>query len=195
MLRLSPTQSIGYWDLARVTAGREDAPELIDRCWQYLEERNTNEFRVVSLDRTGVKRTKAELVAAHVQTEIASRGGISSLQRRLADAEATIDRLLAFVPVRSGDLGRERLDMIVQELLATVARELHGVSRTTVQVVDESDPETTACHRMMLTVDWDVDNDPIGLASAVTLLHQRFAQLITPAEFPSINLLVETSGL
>jgi hypothetical protein len=190
VLRLTDDKTISYWDIKR-TPGRDDPPHLIDTCWRYLDERTTGENRIPTSDPQSDRKIRSEIATAHLQAGFGSRGAITSLQKRLADAETTIDRLLAFVPTRARDLATQRLNEITKHLLDRAAQLFPDSNRTFVQIQEESDPDTPACHRLQLSIDVDVSKDPTTFAHGVTSLHRALVEVTTPQELSSLRLLVE----
>ncbi len=87
----------GTWlreeDLAAAIPGREDSPRLIAECIEYLRLRHRRIRAEQGID----ERTRNAIFHAHVQRAAASPR-MRELEQQVAQQEATINRLLAFVP-------------------------------------------------------------------------------------------------
>lgn len=182
-------------DLAKSPFGRDDPPELIEQCGDYLSQRTTGEHAAIDLSSTADRKTKAALVSAQVQASVQARLPTRDLERRLALAEATIDRLLAFVPARAKEIRDTRLDAIVEELSAKAAELLPGSRRVRVSVTPEADVDSAACHRIIVSLVVPTTLDANRFAGASTELHRWLAAATDVDEYKAIRLLIEPEPL
>jgi hypothetical protein len=191
MLPVSPDRHISQWDLARPFAGRQDEPELVDICWRYLVERQDRELRPEESEQSQ-RRANAEVVSARILAAAKSSVSTAELSRRLGDAEATIDRLLAFVPTRSALIGSDRL----RELSLAVAKSLETVlpkiRRIESSISPETEVDTDACHRIAILVLHDslAEADEM-FAKAEIAAHRALAVNSNQAELQSVRLIVD----
>jgi hypothetical protein len=177
-------------DILAPIPGREDPESMIEAAKRYLLRAEiTGVHRVHSESRA--KRAQARVAASIVQQSASRvRKPDGALEQQLADAHATIDRLLAFVPSRAPGISKERIYQIASALIAAT-RELIPVSEPIALVGPEEDPESEARDRIAIHFKVPADYELGDLSNAIFRIHRRLAELTTPMEHRAIHLSVE----
>lgn len=196
MTRVLRSNWLRYKDFANARLGRpDDPPELVDRCWRYLTEEHTGQFRAVTrpLSSSAAHRVQADLLAERVRR--AATGyppARSDTERQLAAATATIDRLLAFVPPRAAEIPPERLSEIAKSVIRTARVEFVHAKSVLLLLDGETDTDTEASCRMSVTVEVPPQHaNPEELARAVRATHASLTNTSSRAEYAAIRLIVE----
>lgn len=191
MLRASKDHWVRESDLVESPLGREDSAELIEQCLDYFAERSTGEYPVVKLSPATDRKTKDELLSAHVQSSIRHRLASGDLRRLLAEAHATIDRLLAFVPGRAQELEESRVDDLATQLAVKASELIPSAKLLRATVAPETDVDSMACHRIVLTLAVPETLDPLSFATATAELHRWLADNSPTDEYQAVRLIVE----
>lgn len=185
MIKASSDHWVSRHDIARTIPGRDDSPEMIERCWEYLVERSS--------PTSGLGYTEAarsEVVAAKVRSSARGSASPHGVEERLAAQQETIDRLLAFVPKRSHFIEPNRLLEIMARLGMEAAELLPGSNPAVVEE-PEADSDTPAFHRIAVTLSTPTDRDILDVARSILKLHKLVAEITSPDEFAAIRLTVD----
>jgi len=176
-------------DFEGAVLGRDDPPELSDECWGYLEDWEIHARQLIPPpDRA--QRATAELIAARVRSATGTHAAERELRRTVERQQATINRLLAFVPTRSGSLQSERLGALISRL-TEVARTSFANEDVQVTAEIEDDDDTTAYHRLIVEVPVSDEFDVSAFATASARLDVFLAEAVTATELQAIRLLIE----
>lgn len=171
-------------DFARPISGREDPDDLIEECWHHLEV-SAEQPHVVGRGRFV---TSSELIAARIHAAAGGGTPVDELRELVVRQQATIDRLLAFVPTRARPLSSARLEWLI-ELLNELCTRLFDNHR--INVTEEDDPESDACHRITIDVAPASEIDPEAFVAATIRLLAEVAGSVSEQEFEAIRILVE----
>lgn len=173
------------WDVARPVWGRDDAADLIAKCVEGIDQHITERHELLRASPDSARRASREIAAARM-----AAGPRLELERKVRDQAAVIDRLLAFVPNRARYLDSDRIQQIVLDL-HHAAEELLGRRSIWSVVMPESDEETYAVHRIVLTIECDPNEDIDVFASGAFRLHKLLATMVPREEYLAIRLVVE----
>ena len=169
--------------------GREDPPELGERCWNYLARHHLREHYIASQE--AARKAGPALAAAKVLRSAGTRTGHSDLEKRLAEQEEVISRLLAFVPTRARPLEPKRMKAIVVDLLEK-AHEVFPKARQIYAITyQETAEDTEACERIVVTVADGLDMEPDAFVAGTMLLHRHLAERLASDEYRAVNLIVD----
>lgn len=182
MIELRPNHWAYPEDLGRSTFGREDPPELVERCISYFSRGGASHRAHKAKGRLISAKTRGRLV----QTK--RKAGSESLREALDEAEATINRLLAFVPRRAPEIPSERLQEIGREVVAK-ARDLFQVDVVPI-VTPETDEDSQAAHRLTVVAP-PGEMEPAEWARRSFVLHRYIAGMLTMPERESLRLSVK----
>jgi hypothetical protein len=167
--------------------GRADTQADVIGCTVYLghrQSRRRGPTHEIAL------KAKSAIATAIVRNSIRPAKSTDS-EQELVEANRTIDRLLAFVPVRAPSVPFERLTAILRELDNIASQSFLGFQRTAITVEPEGERDTTACHRVTVRVFSTSTADARSMAEGIAALHLALAELTTPDELQAITLLVE----
>lgn len=174
-------------DLATPIAGRDDSESVVWGCIRYLRARSRGGVRMVA---AGVdEKARNALVHARVQTAAISPR-VRELERQLIQQEATITRLLAFVPARFGAVHPARLQEIV-ELVKTTAEATFADHRVETRVLDEREAGTEACHRIEVVVHLTFVAAVESLVAAEVALRTKLVEFVSGDELRALRLLID----
>ncbi|MBK6845752.1 MAG: hypothetical protein IPG88_26355 [Gemmatimonadetes bacterium] len=200
MITRSHKRWISRDDFTSSAAAREDEVGLADSCWVYLNTRATGEFEAIEqAPRGDDTRLLADLVAASIQVSVQRRAeefeGRQSrthhLESLLAAANATIDRLLAFVPARAAALPAERLAVLADIVVDSTRARVPGAENVAVTVTPEQDPNVSASHRLGVRFHVPTQTDLSALAQQIQGIFTDLAGQTTGEEFESLRLLID----
>ncbi len=191
----TPSGWIHEEDLTRAEVlDRRDSFELRQACVAYLKSHHTL-TRPKSIGAASDRNVQKALVQASIRRLVGIRARDSALHSLLSQREGvieeqskTIDRLLAYIPARAAPLSDQRLQEIsgyVSDFLTK--RDLSA----NVHVVDETGPDTLACHRLTVMLD-KADIRPISQIEDE--LFDLLAEIAEPEEAPSLNLTVASEA-
>lgn len=172
-------------DLESDPSGREDTAEHKAVCLEYLVDPTASS--PPSEGAALAQRVQAQLVAARVRDATSTR---ADLERRLEQANATIDRLLAFVPARAPQIPEPRLDELVSGLLRSVTANFPSASLVAVVVAQELDRDTEACHKITLKIELPDSVEASAIAAGIQAAHRYFAQAASVNERLAVRLIV-----
>ncbi len=180
-----------YHDIAERIEDREDPPELVDQCWQYI----TGEFAVSSgNDLTVARQAASKIATVQIQASISKSSREIELEESLKAAKSTIDRLLAFVPGRAAAIASARLSDISEAMTREAARLFKQPRPITTMLLEETEHDSAARYRLTLSVDLDAQLDPVAFTEIVRRIHRFMVELTTPEEYQAIRLLVEPTS-
>jgi len=179
----------GLWvhahDLMADIPGREDSMADKVACATYLERRQKGATQQSAL------RAQSALAAALVRNLVVRK---DSDVDQLAAAQQAIDRLLAFVPPRAQAIPAARLEAIVQSVAAATVAAFPDSTGFTALIAEERDPDTDACHRVVLRFQTHDASDPFKVASGVVAIHRALADATAPEEHRAILLVVSAEA-
>ncbi len=196
MIELRPGRWAYADEFALPLQGREDPPEMVAACVDYLQHRFGERGATQSRHRPGDVVVRSALAAARVQASTIAASGVTA--RRLAELaatlvqqQATIDRLLALIPGRVRELAPEELAQVRRRVVAW-ARELFGLHQDpAVDLEAERDPGTEHCHRIVVKVPEGALRDPEEHVQREFELQRRLATELAGDAYRAIQLSVE----
>jgi hypothetical protein len=156
-------------------------------------EHHTGEHRVL-LSTPSPKvdaKVKAEVASAHIQASVQGRHDLGDLAKKLTDAHATIDRLLAFVPAKAIEVDGKRLGELVDGLFGQVEKLVPQARRTAIAVSPDLDNDSLSCHRIHVNIGVPDSLPSEKFVSASIALHDWLARNTTRGELQAIQLIVE----
>jgi hypothetical protein len=109
------------------------------------------------------------------------------------DPEPAADRPRVLVLERADPIPADRLREIAESLLEYAARTFAD-SRVSAVVEPESDEESFACHRIVITADVDAGADPEGFVRDEFSVYRYAAQTLNNSEFQAVRLAVQPSS-
>jgi len=176
--------------------GREDPPDVVQACVDYLERYSRGRAPMSHRQRADDVVVRSALAAARVQASTVAASG--AMARRFAELTATvvqqqttIDHLLAHIPGRMQELPRERLDA-VRVQVAAWAREIFELGAPPdVEVQADRDRGSEACHRIVVHVPTPAEVNPEEYVRREITLHLRLAETLGGDEFRAVQLIVE----
>jgi hypothetical protein len=176
-------------DLNASAFGREDPQSLSDDCWEYLEDWEEHAKQLIPTPERA-QRATAELIAARIRAATGSHAAERELRRTVERQQATINRLLAFVPTRSGAVDTSRLAAIVENI-RTAAETIFHVPQ--IEVTEELEPEddTTAYHRITVEIPVTPEFDVALFFQRTTELDHFVANELSDEEIHAIRVLIE----
>ena len=175
-------------DIVKRIPGREDPPDLAENCWGYLTKNHLVEQQAVS--QAAARKAAPALVAAKVRLATI-RATQSEVERKLAERDAVISRLLAFVPTRAKPIDPARLELIVARLMHRAAKLFPESRQIRASTHEETDEDTEACESIVMTIAQDTEADPEAFVAAVSSLHRFLAEDLSSEEYKAVNLVVE----
>jgi hypothetical protein len=191
---------IGREDFTSSDAARGDDVALARSCWEYLSHRTTGEFEAVRIAPQGNEtRLLADLVAASIQASVQRRASeiearssnVERLESLLASANATIDRLLAFVPSRAAVLSAERMAVLADCLGDITRQRVPNALNVTVTSIPEQDPNSSASHRVTVRFQVAGSPDMTALSEQIRAIFADLVEQTTSDEFEALRLFVD----
>ena len=173
------------WDVARPVWGRDDPADVIARCADGIRHHMTERYDLPPPTRDSAIRASQEIIAAKM-----AAGPRLELERKVREQAIVIDRLLAFVPSRARTLDSDRMQQIVHNL-HEAAEELLGNRSIWSAILPETDEETFAAHRFVLTIECDPAEDMASFAASAFDLHRKLSQIVSRDEYMAIRLVIE----
>lgn len=171
--------------------GREDPPGLGNECWEYLESWEEHAEQLIPTPERA-QRATAELIAARVRAATGPHALDRELRRTVERQQATITKLLAFVPTRSGMIAEGRL-MELSALVEAAAQEIFQVRKVDVILESEPDDDTTACHRVTVKVHVDSAFDVAWFSDRTLDLDGFVVAETSEEEIQALRVFVEPS--
>jgi hypothetical protein len=186
-LRVGESDWVTWPDFSYPVIARDDSPELIEECWQFLAE-EFSQHRHTTYPKP--RRASGDLIAAKVRASAVGVGSDQDLRRKVERQQLAIERLLAFVPRREQQVPRDRLTDIAREI-GREAAQVFSVANAVVTILDETDEEALAAHRIVVDIAASADFDAVDFVEKSVELQRWFASNVAKDELKSIRLLVE----